>query len=41
MIQEGLVAWCSPRLEGALKEFEAEREKQRWRASDATSAVDH
>jgi hypothetical protein len=41
MIQEGLVVWCSPRLEGALKQFEAEREKQRWEVNDATSAVDH
>jgi hypothetical protein len=41
VIQEGLAAWCSPRLEGALKQFEAEREKQRWEASNASSAVDH
>jgi hypothetical protein len=35
MIQEGLVAWCSPRLEGALKQHEAQHDRQQWEASNA------
>jgi hypothetical protein len=41
VIQEGLAAWCSPRLEGALKQYEAERQQKRWEASDENAAVDH
>jgi hypothetical protein len=41
VIQEGLAAWCSPRLEGALKQHEAERQQKRWEASDENAAVDH
>jgi hypothetical protein len=27
LIQEGLAAWCSPRLEGALQQHEAEHDR--------------